>query len=91
MRLHHDWKVSHMADDDVHTEGGRGPDDADTEGRTPTLDEGEATTPIVQASDATLDRFTGITPGEVIEAAEVDQSGQVPPEGAREWSEDGAQ
>ena len=46
----------------------------------------EAGTPtLTAATDAQLDRFTGVTPGDVVHAEDVDQSGQSPDSAAKTW------
>lgn len=46
--------------------------------------EAEAGTPtLTAATDAQLDRFTGVTPGNVEHVEHVEQSGQVPDSAAR--------
>lgn len=76
-----------VSDETQETHAGRGPDDVDSAGQAPTVDVQTQPAAIAAASPATLDRFAGITPGEVVTDLEVDQSGQVDEAGAREWQE----
>lgn len=62
----------------------RADDDALPGDAQPTLDDPGDNKPPADPADATRDRFAAITPGDVITAADVDQSGQVGPEGARQ-------
>lgn len=65
----------------------RGDDDALPGDAEPTMeDPGTMKEPADPAAVA-LDRFAALTPGDVVHAEVVDQSGQAPPEAAQEWTE----
>lgn len=57
---------------------GRADDDHDPSGAAPTTDEAVDVATVNEGNVSTLDRFTGITPGNVEHATAVEQSGQVP-------------
>ena len=64
---------------------GRDANDIDPDGAAPSMTSEAGTPTLVAPSPATLDRFTGITPGDVEHVEHVEQSGQSPDSAARTW------